>query len=541
MTVLSKLQVIFLSCLTAAFFFPLSSSQSWNGDHEEIERSQFPNGFLFGTSTSAYQVEGAYLEDGKGLSNWDVFSHIPGKNVNNENGDVAVDHYHRYLEDINLMHSLGVNAYRFSISWARILPRGRFGDINLKGIMFYNKIIDYLLQRGIEPFVTIHHFDMPQELEDRYDGWLSPLIQEDFVHFAEICFKSFGDRVKNWTTINEPNYTAKFAYMLGIFPPSRCSPPFGNCSVGNSDIEPLIAMHNALLSHAMVADLYRNHFQPKQGGSIGIVVAAVMYEPLTDEKYDRQAVNRAFDFHLGWELDPLVFGDYPLEMHQILGSRLPSFTPKEKSLIKGSIDFIAINHYSTSYVKDCFHSDCFPFEARRINGYIGTSEMKDGIPIGEPTGLPGFPVVPTGMEKIIDYIKLKYHNMPMFVTENGYASLAKQNVEVHEMLQDFDRIEFHKAYLAALLTAIRKGADVRGYFIWSLMDCFQWTLGYGTRFGLYYVDPETLNRIPKLSANWFANFLTNTSSSGEKESTRHPFSKEEFVAKNFEAQRAEMK
>ncbi|KAJ7948618.1 Beta-glucosidase [Quillaja saponaria] len=178
-----------------------------------------------------------------------------------QNEDVADDYYHRYLEDFELMHSLGINTYRFSISWARILPRGRFGDINTNGILFYNKIIDNLLLRGIEQFVTIHHHDLPPELEDRYGAWLSPQIQNDFVHFAEICFKSFGDRVKYWATINEPNMFAEMSYLRGTYPPGHCSLPFGNCSVGNSDLEPLIAMHNMLLSHAMAVDLYRKHFK----------------------------------------------------------------------------------------------------------------------------------------------------------------------------------------------------------------------------------------------------------------------------------------
>ncbi|KAJ7948615.1 Beta-glucosidase [Quillaja saponaria] len=461
---------------------------SCDKEDEEIRKHQFPDGFLFGTSTSSYQIEGAYIEDGKGLSNWDVFSHIPGKIKNSENGDIADDHYHRYLEDIDLMHSLGINTYRFSISWARILPRGRFGDINTNGILFYNKIIDNLLLRGIEPFVTIHHHDLPQELEDRYGGWLSPQIQNDFVHFAEICFESFGDRVKNWVTINEPNLFAEMAYTRGTYPPGHCSLPFGNCSVGNSDSEPLIAMHNMLLSHAMAVNLYRKHFKAEQGGSIGITVSCFMYEPLRDDQVgDRQAANRALAFTAGWVLDPLVFYDYPPEMRHILGSQLPSFTP------------------------DCTYIACPLGGDHPIRGFLLTLGEKDGIPIGDRTGMPRFFVVPEGMEKIIDYIKMRYHNTPMFVTENGYSSPQNQDVKLNDFLQDFNRIEFHKAYLAALLRAIRKGADVRGYFIWSLMDNFEWTDGYGTRFGLHYVDFQTLERIPKLSAKWLTSFLTNYS------------------------------
>ncbi|KAI5411941.1 hypothetical protein KIW84_056854 [Lathyrus oleraceus] len=247
--------------LLSIILLTLFHVQTCHEIQEEITRSQFPNSFLFGTSTSSYQIEGAAFEDGKGLSNWDVFSHTPGKINNDENGDVAIDHYHRYLEDIKLMSSLGVNVYRFSISWTRILPNGLYGDINPIGIMFYNNLIDNLLLRGIEPLVTIHHHDLPHELEERYGGWLSPLIQRDFVHFAEICFKSFGDRVKYWATINEPNLVSDFAFLRGAYPPCHCSPPFGNCDTGNSDVEPLLVMHNMLLSHAKAVELYRKHYQ----------------------------------------------------------------------------------------------------------------------------------------------------------------------------------------------------------------------------------------------------------------------------------------
>ncbi|KOM43633.1 hypothetical protein LR48_Vigan05g123800 [Vigna angularis] len=472
--------------------------QSCDEVEDGISRSHFPEGFLFGTSTSSYQarccllcflcfhkIEGAPFEDGKGLSNWDVFSHIPGTINNNENGDIADDHYHRYLEDIELMSSLGVDVYRFSISWTRILPR-------------------------IEPFVTINHHDLPQELEERYGGWLSPLIQRDFVHFAEICFKSFGGRVKYWTTINEPSLVTINSYMKGTYPPGHCSPPFGNCSTGNSDVEPLIVMHNRLLSHAKAVELYRKHFQAKQGGTIGIVAHTFMYEPFRNEECDRQAVKRVLAFVVDWVLDPLVFGKYPDEMHSVLGNQLPLFSPEEKRLIKGSIDFIGINHYGSLYAKDCSLSACAQGADHPITGFVETTGIRDGIPIGDQTGMPLFFVVPMGMEKIVDYIKIRYHNMPMYITENGYCLPLKQNVTINYLLQDFKRIDYHKAYLAALLRAIRKGADVRGYMIWSLMDNFEWARGYEMRFGLYYVHRNTLERIPKLSVQWFSSFLNNS-------------------------------
>ncbi|XP_044474047.1 beta-glucosidase 18-like isoform X2 [Mangifera indica] len=523
---LTGLHISFLVLLLLLFhlFSSLSFDVFSNQNDEDVNRSQYPSGFLFGTSTSSYQVEGGYLEDGKGLSNWDFFSHIQGKIVNNDNGDVADDHYHRFLEDIEIMQSLGVNAYRFSISWARILPRGRFGELNPSGIMFYNNVIDHLLLRGIEPFVTIFHFDSPQELEDRYGSWLSPLIQEDFVHFAKTCFENFGDRVKYWATINEPNLLSEMGYVRGWYPPAHCSAPFGNCSAGNSDVEPLIVMHNMLLSHAKAVQLYREQFQPKQGGSIGIIASSHMYEPLRDEETDQKAVNRILAFNLGWMFDPLVYGVYPPEMRKYLGNELPRFSLEETKLIKGSTDFIGVNHYSTLYATDCIHSACSSGSDHAIRGFVYTTGERDGIPIGEPSGNPEFFVVPEGMEKLMDYIKERYKNMPIYVTENGYAPPREESRQVEDLLQDVKRIEYHKGYLAALARAIRNGADVRGYFVWSLMDNLEWTDGFGTMFGLYYVDRQTLDRTPKLSARWYRNFLTNITAQNDASSSKKKIS-----------------
>ncbi|KAI3702880.1 hypothetical protein L6452_28633 [Arctium lappa] len=476
---------------------------------EDIERSDFPNGFLFGVSTSSYQIEGAYLEDGKSLNNWDAFALTQGHINNGDNGFIADDHYHQYLKDIEIIQSLGVDAYRFSISWARVLPRGRFGEVNQNGVLFYNKILDNLVLRGIKPFVTIYHHDFPQELQDRYGSWLSPLMQEDYVHFAETCFKNFGDRVKHWTTINEPNLFTKMAYIKGNYPPARCSQPFGNCSAGNSDTEPLIVMHNMLLAHGKAMKLYRRDYQREQGGSVGIVVDCLMYEPLTDDDLDQEAANRGLAFYIGWVLDPLIFGDYPSEMRRYLGNRLPRFSNAERKFMADSIDYIAVNHYSTTYAKDCIHSSCSLTGNRAISGFVDAIRDRDGIHIGELTGIEILPVVPRGIGEMIGYLKKRYHNKPMFITENGYSEPEMEEVRVRDLQQDVKRIEFHKTYLSSLAQAIRDGADVRGYFVWTLMDDFEWIHGYGIRFGLYYVDRQTLARIPKLSARWYQDFLKN--------------------------------
>nr|KAJ0188802.1 hypothetical protein LSAT_V11C900494820 [Lactuca sativa] len=487
--------------LSATFFFFFISAStpilqvSNNGvggfkleeNESHVKISDFPSGFLFGAATSAYQVEGAYLSDGKSLSNWDVFCHSVGCGENEENGDIADDHYHLFLKDIEMMHSLGLKAYRFSISWARILPRGKFGEVNPAGIMFYNKIIDNLILKGIEPFVTLFHEDFPQELEERYGSWLNPQMQEDFVHLAEICFNYFGDRVKYWITINEPRLFTDFAYETGIFPPARCSEPFGKCLNGDSDVEPII---------------------PTQNGLIGLVAHCDMFEPLTNSKLDREAAKRAV-------LDPSIFGDYPEEMCEYLGNQLPVFSLEEKNFMKNSIDFIGINHYTTVYTKDCMDSSCTATGVRAIRGFldtVGELANNDGFHLfHKKTGLEGIYVVPRGMEEIVDHIKIRYNNKPMFITENGYSSPDVYEEQVNEILNDVKRVDFHSKYIASLIKSIRKGADVRGYFVWSLMDSYEWLVGYNLRYGLYYVDRQTFKRIPKLSARWYKSFLTNNS------------------------------
>ncbi|XP_076899248.1 beta-glucosidase 18-like isoform X1 [Bidens hawaiensis] len=489
----------------------INGQESRFNQDDPIKRSDFPPGFLFGAAISAYQIEGAYLEDGKSLSNWDEFCHSKGCSEDGENGDVADDHYHLFMQDIELMHSLGLKAYRFSISWTRILPRGRFGEVNPLGIMFYNKIINNLILKGIEPFVTIYHNDFPQELKEKYGSWLDPQMQDDFIHFTETCFKSFGDRVKYWITINEPNLLAEMSYERGIYPPNHCSQPFGNCLAGNSDVEPLYVMHNMLLAHGKAAKLYHDNFQPTQGGLIGIVSNCFMFEPLTDSYLDKKAAGRAMLFYVGWAVDPPIFGDYPQEMREYHGNELPTFSQEEKEFMKNSIDFIGINHYSALYAKDCANSSCTGTANRAIKGFVEITGEHNGVPIGDRTSIDRLFVVPRGMEEIVNYMKTRYNNTPMFITENGYSSPNVQDVQVEDIVNAFKRIEFHQKYLASLADAIRNGADVRGYFVWSLMDNYEWSLGYNFRFGLHHVDRKTFDRIPKLSAKWYQEFLKNNS------------------------------
>ncbi|KAL4387856.1 hypothetical protein GQ457_09G001470 [Hibiscus cannabinus] len=428
--------------------------------------SAFPPNFLFGTSSSAYQ------------------------------------------EDIDLMHSLGVNSYRFSISWARILPKGRFGKINEAGINFYSNLIDALLVKGIKPLVTLTHLEFPQELEDGYGSWLSLQSQEDFAYFADICFKSFGDRVKYWVTFNEPDYQVKFGYRTGIIPPSRCSKPFGDCTDGDSEKEPFVAAHNIILAHMAAVHIYRTKYQETQGGSIGIVLHCDWYEPISDSVADMLAAERAQDFTINWFLEPIINGRYPLEMQNILGSILPEFSTAEKQKLNKGLDFIGVNHYSSYYVQDCMFSECEPGTGTsKTEGYWTQSSQKNGIPIGEPIEQDGNSFYPQGMEKIVTYLKQRYHNIPMIITENGYAD-TKSNSTTEELVHDAARVTYLAGHLNALSTAIRKGADVRGYLAWSLLDNFEWINGYISRFGLHHVDYKTLKRTPKSSATWYKKFIS---------------------------------
>ncbi|XP_050208686.1 beta-glucosidase 47 isoform X2 [Mercurialis annua] len=450
------------------------------------------------------------MSDGKGLNNWDNFTHKPGNILDGSNGDVATDHYHRYLEDMDLMVDIGVNSYRFSISWSRILPNGRFGNVNQAGINHYNMFIDGLLHKGIQPFVSLTHFDIPQELEDKYGSWLSPEVQVDFKYFADICFRSFGNRVKHWTTFNEPNVAAIRSYRTGIFPPAHCSSSFGNCSNGDSEREPFIAAHNMILSHAAAVDVYRTKYQKEQGGRIGIVINTLWYEPISNSMEDKLAVERARAFYMNWFLDPIIFGKYPSEMREILGDDLPSFSSNELQKLKSGLDFIGINHYNSFYIKDCMFSSCKQGPgASKTEGFAFRTAVRDGHFIGEPTSLDWLYVYPKGMEQIVMYIKERYNNTPMFITENGYGEKESHNTTMEVLLNDAKRVEYMNSYLESLTIAVRKGADVRGYFAWSLLDNFEWMDGYTVRFGLYHVEFSTLKRTQKLSATWYRDYISN--------------------------------
>eukprot|EP00253_Pinus_taeda_P035631 PITA_35631 len=475
-----------------------------------LGRSSFPRGFKFGAGSSAYQAEGAAHEGGKGPSIWDTFSHTPGKIADGKNGDVAVDQYHRYKEDVQLLKNMGMDVYRFSISWSRIFPKGspRHGPVNKVGIVYYNNFINELLRNGIEPFVTLFHWDMPQALEDEYGGFRSKRVVEDFSIFAEECFRAFGDRVKYWVTVNEPLVFSVGGYDLGIHAPGRCSAGFGNCTAGNSATEPYIVTHNMLLAHSAVVKLYRTKYQGIQKGSIGIVLVLSWVVPFSKSKLDQRAARRAFDFRIGWFLDPLVLGKYPDSVRRLVKSRLPRFTAKEAKELKGSFDFLGYNYYTTQYTTNNpnppnpLKTD-FVLDAR-----CNVSYQVNGVYIGSDEGVSDFRSYPAGLRDVINYIKHRYNNPPIYITETGYADFDNGTTPLQRALNDSGRLKYHSEHLSHLLQSIKEGADVRGYIIWSLMDSFEWSSGYNYRFGLYHVDyKDNLKRYPRSSAHWFKHIL----------------------------------
>ncbi|XP_057852579.1 uncharacterized protein LOC131062859 [Cryptomeria japonica] len=475
---------------------------------DSINRDDFPENFIFGASTSAYQVEGAAQLDGRKPCIWDTYTHS-GKMFDGSTADVTADQYHHYKEDVRLMFKMGLDAYRFSISWSRLIPDGK-GAINPKGLEYYNNLINELIIHGIQPHVTLFHFDLPQSLEDAYGGWLSPRVIEDFRAFAEVCFREFGDRVKYWTTFNEPNAFPPLSYDIGWWPPQRCSSPFGfgNCSAGDSTEEPYLVAHHVLLSHAAAVELYRENFQAKQKGFISLVILALWYVPLTNSSNDIAATQRTIDFHNGWFIDPLFFGDYPSSMKKIVGSRLPNFTKEQSKKLKGSFDFVGLNHYGTYYVSDS-PSQWIATERDYIRDLSSKQTvMRDDIPIGKfaPTGIT---VVPWGFQALLEHFKQHYGNPAIIIYENGYGTINNQSLPLSEALNDTGRMEYLHDYLDSLLLAIRNGSNTRGYFVWTLMDNFEFLFGFKIRYGLFYVDfkDKNLKRYPTLSACWLTKFL----------------------------------
>ena len=443
---------------------------------------------MWGSATSSHQIEGGFDEGGKGPNIWDVFTKIPGRTYRGQNADVSCDHYHKWKEDVALMADLGLKAYRFSISWARIQPDGK-GAPNPEGIRFYSDLIDELLANDITPWITLYHWDLPLALELEDDGWLGEKMPDYFAHYAEICFKHFGDRVKHWITLNEPWVVAMLGYGQGVFAPGK-----------TSNHKPYLAAHQLILAHAKSVRLYREKYQEEQGGIIGISNNCDWREPLTESEKDKKAAVRALEFYVGWFADPIFLGDYPQSMKDGVGRRMPSFTREEKALIKGSSDFFGLNHYTTMYAS---HLNPGEVDASEVYGNGGISEdqnVKLGVDALWKRTTMGWAVVPWGCRKLLEWLDERYDHPDIYITENGCSHDDKV---VRGKVKDEYRIEFFEEYLKEAHQAIQNGVKLKGYFVWSFMDNFEWASGYSKRFGIHYVDFKTKKRIPKSSAAWY--------------------------------------
>ncbi|KAI4333181.1 hypothetical protein L6164_018019 [Bauhinia variegata] len=487
---------IFLLLLCTIALFELALS---------LNRSSFPADFVFGTASSAYQYEGAAFEGGRGPSVWDTLTHRhPDKIADHSNGDVADDSYHRYKEDVAIMKDIGFDAYRFSISWSRVLPKGNLkGGMNQEGVTYYNNLINELLSKGIQPFITLFHWDLPQALEDAYGGFLSPLIVKDFADYAELCFREYGDRVKHWITFNEPLSYIIGGYGTGGSPPMRCSKGMAaNCTAGDSGTEPYLASHNQILAHAAAVKIYREKYQVSQKGQIGITLNAPWVVPLSQSEADKRAASRALAFIYGWFMEPLNSGTYPIVMVKKVGGRLPNFSKLQSLMVKGSFDFIGLNYYTSSYVGS---SPCLRGVGNALTDSCTHSTVgRNGVLIGPKVGVNWVYSYPEGIQALLEYTKRKFNNPTIYITENGVDEVN----DGKKSLVDKVRINYFNQHLFYLQRAIRNGVKVKGYFAWSLLDNFEWNAGYSVRFGIVYVDYKNRqNRYLKSSALWFKRFL----------------------------------
>ncbi|XP_015575609.1 beta-glucosidase 17 isoform X2 [Ricinus communis] len=484
---------LFLCLFNLAYFWDQVGGQKAFQSATALTRSSFPDGFIFGAGSSAYQYEGAAALDGRAPSIWDTFTR---------------EHPELLQKDIPLMKDIGLDSYRLSISWPRVLPGGRISrGVNWEGVKFYNYLIDELLSNGIQPFVTIFHWDVPQALEDEYNGLLSPNIVNDYYDYVDFCFKEFGDRVKHWVTVNEPNLMSIYGYAYGVNAPGRCSDYIGNCTQGDSATEPYIVVHHLILCHSTAVRLYREKYQATQGGIIGITVFTAWIVPKYQDAACKKAASRACDFLFGWIMHPITYGDYPETMKYLVGNRLPGFTEAEAELVKGSYDFIGINYYTAVYADDLTSYSSVNLSYTTDSRVNETSE-KNGIPIGQPTDVSWLYIYPEGIDELLLYLNRKYNHPVIYITENGMGD--KSSLSLADALQDRLRIKFHHLHLSYILNAIKEGVNVRGYYIWSFLDDFEWDLGYTFRFGITYIDyTNGLQRYLKRSALWFKKFLQN--------------------------------
>ncbi len=436
--------------------------------------NSFPTDFLWGAATSAYQVEGSPLADGAGPSIWHRFSHTPGLVANGETGDVACDHYHRYESDIALMRQLGLNAYRFSISWSRVLPEGK-GRVNEKGVDFYRRLVDSLRAAAIQPVITLYHWDLPAALDDR-GGWLNGDIAQWFADYAKVVFRALGDREPFWATLNEPWVVTDGGYLHGPLAPGH-----------RNWFETPIASHNLLRAHGAAVSACR----AMGNGRIGIVVNLEPKYPASERDEDRQATARADAYMNRQYLDPIFLGSYPAEMPPLFGEAWPQCRDSDFKEIRQPIDFLGVNYYTRGITK---HDPKKMIErADRVkNSRAAYTET-------------GWEVFPQGLTDILVWVRERYGRMPLYITENGAAFYDPPTAE--GTVEDPLRVDYLRKHLRAAREAMQHGVDLRGYFVWSLLDNFEWALGYSKRFGIIHVDFETQKRTMKASAKFYADVI----------------------------------
>ncbi|MET9229954.1 GH1 family beta-glucosidase [Lentzea sp. NPDC003310] len=442
----------------------------------------FPDGFRWGVATSAFQIEGAARLDGRGPSIWDTFAAVPGAVANGDTGDVAADHYHRWADDVRLLTDLGVDAYRFSISWSRILPDGA-GKVEQRGLDFYRRLVEALLSKGIEPFVTLYHWDLPQALEDR-GGWRDRDTAHRFADYSALVHESLGDVVRKWTTLNEPYCSSIVGYGEGRHAPGA-----------REGHGALAAVHHLLLGHGLAVRAMRANGLAEQ--EFGIVLNQSPSVPVTDSPADVAAATRQDVLLRRQFTDPLFGGAYPAELTAMFGD-LTDFSFQhdgDLEIIGEPLDYVGLNYYYRLHVADAPHRE--PDPAKRTAHDIGVDTTR--LPDVPRTGM-GWPVEPEGMTTALADLKARHPDLPpVYVTENGCVYPDVDGFE------DTERIAYLRDHIAAAQAA---GVDLRGYFCWSLLDNFEWAHGYKHRFGLVHVDYGTLERTPRASYRWYRDFIT---------------------------------
>ena len=440
-------------------------------------RQDFPADFRWGVSTSSFQIEGAGREDGKGESIWDRFCSEPGRIRDASNGLVACDHYHRWPQDLDMAKSLGVNAYRFSIAWPRILPQGR-GSVNEAGLAFYDRLVDGMLERGLDPWCTLYHWDLPQALQEQ-GGWVSRDTVAAFLGYADVVTRRLGDRVKHWITHNEPWCSCMMSYWEGVHAPG-----------GKSLADAMQACHHVLLSHGQAVPLIRAN---APGAQVGITLSLHPITAASDSAEDLAAVQRHDGLRNRWFLDPLFGRGYPEDTLALLGDAAPRVQPGDLDQIAAPTDFLGVNYYFPERVANDPDASHSPMRAKLVE--------REGV---ERTGF-GWEVSPQGLVDLLTRIQRDYRPAVIQLTENGstFEDVLAPDGRVH----DAQRLSYLQRHLAALKQAVDAGVPVRGYFAWSLLDNFEWAEGYLRRFGLAYVDYPTQRRILKDSGLWYGGFL----------------------------------